>query len=236
MHQMTRTAGHAMTMRERMLAVLQGREHDRVPFAMYEIMLPAQEAFDLLGHGNIGLIRFCSICRAETPNCRRESQIFFEDGTKWERNILHTPVGDLTELRIFEPAFDSSTARKHFVETREDYERLWSYLGDAVILDNYDQYYRDCAELGDDGIPKTEIERTPWQQLWIEWVGTGAALVSPGRLARACRAHPGTARAPRPADLRDRCPLARAVHRHGGQHHGLRDRPGAISQILRSLV
>ena len=85
--------------------------------------------------------------------------------------ILHTPKGDLTELRIFEPAFDSSTARKHFVETREDYERLWSYLEDAVILDNYDQYYRDCAELGDDGIPKTEIERTPWQQLWIEWVG-----------------------------------------------------------------
>ena len=74
MHQMTRTAGHAMTMRERMLAVIQGREHDRVPFAMYEIMLPAQEAFDLLGHGNIGLIRFCSIFRAETPNCRRESE------------------------------------------------------------------------------------------------------------------------------------------------------------------
>jgi hypothetical protein len=171
MRQMTRTAGHAMTMRERMLAVIQGREHDRVPFAMYEIMLPAQEAFDLLGHGNIGLIRFCSIFRAKTPNCRRESEIFFDEGTKWERTVLHTPKGDLTELRIFEPAFDSSTARKHFVETREDYERLWSYLEDAVILENYDQYYRDCAELGDDGIPKTEIERTPWQQLWIEWVG-----------------------------------------------------------------
>ena len=55
-----------MTMRERMLAVIQGREHDRVPFAMYEIMLPAQEAFDLLGHGNIGMIRFCSIFRAAT--------------------------------------------------------------------------------------------------------------------------------------------------------------------------
>ena len=138
---------------------------------MYEIMLPAQEAFGLLGHGNIGLIRFCSIFRAETPNCRRESEVFFEGETKWERNVLHTPRGDLTELRVFEPAFDSSTARKHFVETREDYERLWSYLEDAVILDNFDQYYRDCAELGDDGIPKTEIERTPWQQLWIEWVG-----------------------------------------------------------------
>jgi hypothetical protein len=65
-------------MRERMLAVIQGREHDRVPFAMSEIMLPAQKAFDLLGHGNIGLTRFCSIFHTETPNCRRDSEIFFE--------------------------------------------------------------------------------------------------------------------------------------------------------------
>ncbi len=163
-----------MTMRERMLAVIQGREHDRVPFAMYEIMLPAEQAFALLGPGNIGLIRFCSIYRAETPHCHRESEIFYEGETKWQENVLHTPKGVLEELRVFEPAYDSSTARKHFVETRQDYERLWSYLEDAVILDNFEQYYRDCAELGESGIPKPEIERTPWQQLWIEWVGLEA--------------------------------------------------------------
>ena len=80
-----------MTMRERMLAVLQGRGHHRVPFAMYEIMLPPQEAFDLLGHGNIGLIRFCSIFRTETPNCRRESEVFFEGETKWSATSCTRP-------------------------------------------------------------------------------------------------------------------------------------------------
>ena len=142
MRKITGTAGHAMTMRERMLAVILGQEHDRVPFAMYEIMLPKQEAFDLLGHGRIGIIRFCSIYRAENPNCRFEHEFFIEGETKCQRTILHTPKGDLTELRIFEPTFDSSTARKHFIETREDYELLWSYLEDSVILDNYDRYYR----------------------------------------------------------------------------------------------
>jgi hypothetical protein len=163
--------GRRMTMRERMLAVIQGREHDRVPFAMYEILLPKDEVMRHLGRGNIGILRFCSLFRAEHPNCRWSSEVYYEGGGKWERNILHTPKGDLTELRVFEPAFDSSTARKHFVETREDYEKLWSYLDDGLILENYDQYYRDCAELGEDGLPKPEIERTPWQQLWIEWVG-----------------------------------------------------------------
>ena len=161
-------------MRERMLAVILGQEHDRVPFAMYEIMLPKQEAFDLLGHGRIGIIRFCSIYRAEHPSCRFEHGLLMDGATKYQRTILHTPKGDLTELRVFEPTFDSSTARKHFIETRRDYELLWSYLEDSVILDNYDRYLQDCAELGEDGFPKAEIERTPWQQLWIEWVGLEA--------------------------------------------------------------
>jgi hypothetical protein len=166
-----------MTMRERMMAVILGQEHDRVPFAMYEIMLPQQDAFDLLGRGRIGIIRFCSIYRAEHPNCRFEHEFFLDGGTKCQRTILHTPKGDLEEVRAFEPVFDSSTARKHFVETRRDYEVLWSYLEDSILLDNYDRYLRDCAELGDDGFPKAEIERTPWQQLWVEWVGLEALSV-----------------------------------------------------------
>lgn len=164
----------AMTMRERMLAVVQGREHDCVPFAMYDIMFPPQQAFDLLGHGNIGIIRYRPIYRVEHPHCRFDSEFFLKGETKWQRNILHTPRGDLTELRVFEPVYDSSTARKHFVETVQDYEVLWSYLEDSTILDNYDQYYQDSAELGDDGFPKAECERTPWQQLWIEWTGLEA--------------------------------------------------------------
>jgi hypothetical protein len=163
-----------MTMRERMLAVIQGHEHDRVPFAMYEIMFPPQQAFDLLGHGRIGIIRFCSIHRSEHPHCCFESNFFMDGPTKCQRTILHTPKGDIEEIRVFEPQFDSSTARKHFIETPRDYEVLWSYLEDSVILDNYDRYYQDCAELGEDGFPKAEVERTPWQQLWIEWVGLGA--------------------------------------------------------------
>ena len=82
-----------MTMRERMLAVVQGREHDRVPFAMYEIMFPPQQAFDLLGHGRIGIIRYRPIYRIEHPHCRFDSEIFLDGGTKWQRNVLHTPGG-----------------------------------------------------------------------------------------------------------------------------------------------
>jgi hypothetical protein len=160
-----------MTMKERMLAVIQKKEHDQIPFAMYEIMFNPQDAFDLLGHGNIGLIRFSPIYRFEYPNCRFLNQIYYQDGQKYQKNILVTPKGNLEEIRIFEPTYDSSTARKHFISEPSDYEVFWSYLDDCIALENYDHYLQDCADLGDDGISKGEVERSPWQQLWIEWVG-----------------------------------------------------------------
>jgi len=54
-----------MAMRERMLALVQRREPDRVPFVMYDIMVPPDEAFEVLGPGRIGLMRWCPIWRVE---------------------------------------------------------------------------------------------------------------------------------------------------------------------------
>ena len=38
-----------MTMRKRMLALVQGRAHDRVPFVMYDGILPVDEVVAHLG-------------------------------------------------------------------------------------------------------------------------------------------------------------------------------------------
>jgi hypothetical protein len=89
-----------MTMRERMLAVVQGREHDRVPFAMYDSMLPPRQAFDLLGHGQIGLIRYRPIYRIEHPNCRWTSEFFMKDETKWQCNVILAAAGHTGRLQI----------------------------------------------------------------------------------------------------------------------------------------
>ena len=168
---------HKMTMKERMLAVIQGREHDQVPFAMYEIMFPKEQAFEVLGSDRIGIIRFSPIYRVEHPNCRFDLRIYYQDGNKMQCNVLHTPKGDLEEVRVFEPAYDSSTARKHYIATKEDYEIFWSYLNDCIIQENYEHYLQDCAELGETGLAKAEVERSPYQQLWIEWAGLEALSI-----------------------------------------------------------
>lgn len=161
----------AMTMRERMLAVVQGRPHDRVPFVQYSGIAPADEVWAAVGRGRVGLLQWCSVHRVETPHCRFEHADFEREGARFRRTTLHTPAGALWEERQFEPAYGSSSVRRHFVQEPRDYDVLMAYLRDGVVLDAYDAYREVAAKLGDDGLPLVAVERTPYQQLWVQWAG-----------------------------------------------------------------
>jgi hypothetical protein len=161
-----------MTMRQRILGLIQGRELDRVPFVTYDFEPPLiREVRQSVGRERIGLLRWSAVHRAAHPNCRFEEQPYMVEGTRWLRTTLHTPAGSIYEERAYEPGYGSSSIRKHYIQEAEDYEVLWAYLEDSIILQDYDRYHADAADLGEDGLPLVALERTPYQQLWVEWVG-----------------------------------------------------------------
>lgn len=158
-------------MRERILAVVHGRPLDRVPFVIYDAMLPMREVWDAIGRDQIGLMRWSQVHREDHPHCRFVREDYRVGDTRWQRNTLHTPKGSIYEERAFEPLYDSSAIRKHFIEKPADYEVFWSYLDDSILIEDFDRFHRDQADLGDDGTPLVAVERTPYQHLWILWVG-----------------------------------------------------------------
>ena len=161
-----------MTMRERILAVLDGRPVDRVPFVQYSgLAAPNAEVWAALGRDRMGVLQWTGIHRVETPNCRFEHEELERDGRRVRRTTLHTPAGRLVEERGFEEAYGSSSIRRHFVQEPADYDVLNAYLRDGIVLENYAAYNRVAADLGDDGCPLAAIERTPYQQLWVQWAG-----------------------------------------------------------------
>jgi hypothetical protein len=158
-----------MTMRERMLAVVQGSEHDRVPFVQYSgIAAPNEEVWSVIGRENMGLLVWCGLHRFEHPNCRFESEEVEIDGRKGTRRTLHTPEGSLTEESL--RAAIASSRSKHFVVEPDDYKILLSYFRDITVHKHTDQWIAINKQLGDDGLPHTSIGRSPYQQLWVEWV------------------------------------------------------------------
>jgi len=161
-----------VTMRDRMLALIRGRPHDRVPFVQYSgIAAPNDEVWATVGRGRVGLLQWCSIHRVETPHCRFEHEDSERDGQRFRRTTLHTPCGSLFEERQFEPVYGSSSVRRHYVQEARDYDVLITYLRDGIVMDDYAGYHKVDAALGDDGLPLPAIERTPYQQLWVQWAG-----------------------------------------------------------------
>ncbi len=59
---------------------------------------------------------------------------------------------------------------QRFIREPEDYRRLLAWFRDIKIHLNLDEYRQALRELGDDGLPHTSVPRTPYQQLWIQWV------------------------------------------------------------------
>lgn len=160
-----------MTMRERIWAFARGREHDRIPFVQYRRnAAPEEEIWAALGRDAMGVLDCLLFKHMVTPNCRFVHEETTIAGKRGFRNTLITPAGNLHEERLIGPVLGSSAAASHYVKTPEDYQILLAYFRDMQPTLLLDPVREMMAQLGDDGVPHAFITRTPYQQLWIEWV------------------------------------------------------------------
>jgi len=159
------------TMRERILAVVQGGELDQVPFVQYDNnAAPNEEAWSMVGRENMGILRWTRLHRIEYPHCRSRTEPLEYQGNKGTRTTIETPRGTLVEERYFEPTYGAGWIKEHFVREPADYEVLLAYLEDGVVKEDLEPFRRAGEELGDQGLPLVAVERTPYQQLWVQWV------------------------------------------------------------------
>ena len=158
-----------MTNRERIQAIIHGRELDRVPFLQYNgLAAPNEEVWAALGRDKVGIVRWSRVHRLETPNCSGGSEDIGHEGHRAMRDTLVTPGGTLTQRRRFEPTYGTGSWHRHYVQQPEDYDRLLAFLEDTVVVEDREPLERARAELGDDGLPLVAVERTPYQQLWVQ--------------------------------------------------------------------
>jgi len=154
-----------------MRAVVDGVEHDRVPFVQYSgLTAPDDDIWSAIGRDEMGILKWVSVHRADTPNCRFEMEDIVRDGKKGIRYTLVTPKGTLHSERLYEFTYNTTAAARHFVRELDDYQVLMAYLRDICISRDVSAYHDVLHDLGDDGIPHVYVLRTPYQQLWVEWV------------------------------------------------------------------
>ncbi|MCM8822933.1 MAG: hypothetical protein NC831_09075 [Candidatus Omnitrophica bacterium] len=159
-----------MTMKERMLAILKGKNVDKIPFVQYYNINPNQDAWKLIGRNNLGLLKWTQLHQFITPDCIAEKIHFERNGIRGYRHIIHTPVGSIFEETLIERVIGAGSIKKHFLKEKKDYEIFLFYLNNIIVKENLSAFFNDLKLLNDDGLCHVSLGRTPYQQLWIQWV------------------------------------------------------------------
>lgn len=165
-----------MTPRERVLAVLDGQPTDRVPFTIYECMIPQCAVERRLRNEGLCIVdRRVPTVTSERPNVRTETVRYTEDGVDKVRRTHHTPVGDL--FQIDQPADFTSWHLSKLFKTPEDYKALMFLVQDEVYQPNYEEFAEAERWKGEDTILRTSVGGTPLHTIMMGWMGHEAFAV-----------------------------------------------------------
>jgi hypothetical protein len=160
-----------MTMKQRILAVINKKEVDKIPFIQYNnLSAKNEDVWKLIGKDDFGILKWCTIYKEIHSECRIDKKELFEKDLKGEKTTINTPAGTIVEKRFFDPVLNTPHIEEHFVKEKADYDVLHYFLKHTQIVEDFDNYLADEKELGDNGLPLPKLKRTPFQQLWIEWV------------------------------------------------------------------
>ena len=160
-----------MTNRQRVLAVLHGHKPDRVPFTSYDWKFPWGYDKRSLRDRGLTMVNRYPGYTLEYPNCELKTVCYTENGTRYEREIVKTPKGEITSLFLPDRTCNVRAQKDFWVKSETDYEALMFMVKDAVVKPAY-QHGRTLLEgLGEDGIVYIWQGYSPLQKIIIHLVG-----------------------------------------------------------------
>ena len=160
-----------MTPKERVDVALRGGLADRVPFTMYECMIPQCAAERALRNRGLCIVKRVGVFKTHTPNVRHRREVHWENGEQFTRDHYDTPAGHLSTLR--QAAGFTSWQHEPMFKSPDDYPALLALIEDMRFEPNYDEIARMQRAFGDDAIFRGAFGLEPLQQLISsDYVGT----------------------------------------------------------------
>lgn len=183
----------SMTPRERIMAVLNGEEPDKIPVFTYYMTSPLlpggwYQRLTKRGLGTMALVRFYTPgvstmdINPYLPDVKYIQIHYIENGIKKYRHTFETPVGHITGVMASNPLPTPIWIwhkEEYFVKQPSDW-RVVNYISKGILdklAPTYEAIERKQDELGDSGIVLSSTDRTPWQRAWLDWAGLERAAI-----------------------------------------------------------
>ena len=160
----------SMTPRQRVLAVLHGERPDKVPFTVYECMIPQCAVERRLRSEGLCIVnRRQRVYVEETPHCTQQTIRYAEGGRDLVRTVIRTPAGEVSS--VAQPADFTSWTIERFFKGPEDYEVLLSLIEDRVYRPDHAPYLDAERWMGEDVILRCGVGSNPLHHIMLHWMG-----------------------------------------------------------------
>lgn len=154
----------SFTPKGRVERALRGGHADRVPFTMYECMIPqCSIERELRSRGLCIVKRDVPVFETSRPNTTVKQKVYWEAGRKMVRTFYETPVGTVTALG--EPVGFTTWYHERMFKSPADYKVLLFLIQDERYETTYDRYAKAEAAFGPDAIFRAQIGLEPLQAL-----------------------------------------------------------------------
>jgi hypothetical protein len=156
---------------KRVMDVLNGEMPDRIPFTVYETLLPSSRAERELRNRGLCIIQRTTSYHIIHPNVTIKTCSYVnERKIDVVKTIYSTPFGDLSTL--IQPAEDTTWTHEHMFKTPDDYKALLFYIKDSKVVPSYEQVMKLVRRLGDDFLVRDSMGYEPMQALISMYMGT----------------------------------------------------------------
>lgn len=180
----------SMTIRERILSVYRGVRPDRLPTAIYQRYLPPGTAERQARNLGLGLLDFQPVVSllappwhllpgyvSEVKGVTFTVRLAWEAGERVETRTFETPVGNLSQQTVKDPAHGSDWIKKFYITAAEDY-KVMQYIVEHTVFQRLDKAIaRRREDLGEDGVVLGRVDRPAYQKLLIELAGPEQFLI-----------------------------------------------------------
>jgi len=162
-----------MTPKKRVEKVLLGEKPDRIPFTIYQNMLPQCSVERKLRNDGLCTVNRKSLVKVQTPNVSCRTINYTESSINYTKTIIQTPVGELYSINRKTDSTDDFTSWNisKLFKSPEDYKKLLFIIKDTQFEPYYEDFLKAEKELGEDAILRGGISTTPLHEIMISWMG-----------------------------------------------------------------
>ena len=161
-----------MTIRQRIQAALRRELVDQVPFTTYHgtVVLDEGEMRALRELG-LGWSVRAGLVEARRPNVQFEYQEYAEQGVRYRRTTIRTPVGEVYGVVRLGAAYGSDWWMEHYIKRPEDYRVIEFMVKDTTYVPAYEAFLKAQQEVGEDGYVSGNMGYSPLMEMRVNLLG-----------------------------------------------------------------